>query len=135
MYRTTLLDVPSSARRHRQTNLPNVLPPSMFADCHHALAAVMPACHHLAGLELGGADACQGDSGGPLISRSGASAKTDRLRGLVSWGAGCGEAGKPGVYTDMVQHRTWVEEKLKVGVGVGVGEGVGRVEVVSDMQM
>ncbi|KAG1657263.1 hypothetical protein FOA52_010834 [Chlamydomonas sp. UWO 241] len=64
-----------------------------------------------AGLPAGGADACQGDSGGPLIIR-GDSAESDRLHGIVSFGTGCAEPGKPGVYTRVTAFRGWINTQL-----------------------
>jgi secreted trypsin-like serine protease len=54
-----------------------------------------------AGEPEGGRDACSGDSGGPLVVDldNPVNAPSDYvLAGLVDFGAGCGQAGDPGVY-------------------------------------
>jgi secreted trypsin-like serine protease len=50
-----------------------------------------------AGIDAGGKDACYGDSGGPLVVAVGKA--TYRQIGIVSFGAGCGRAGYPGVFS------------------------------------
>ena len=51
-----------------------------------------------AGLPQGGRDACLGDSGGPLLTKV---QNSWALVGIVSFGEGCAEPGKPGVYTNL----------------------------------
>lgn len=62
------------------------------ATCAGIYRPFDPATMVCAGYDEGGVDACQGDSGGPLVVG-------DTVIGIVSWGDGCAEPGRPGVYT------------------------------------
>ncbi|XP_034035369.1 coagulation factor VII [Thalassophryne amazonica] len=62
-----------------------------------------------AGLKDGGQDACQGDSGGPLVTRY---KKTWFLMGVVSWGKGCANKNRYGVYTRVSSFLEWIDHKM-----------------------
>lgn len=56
----------------------------------------------------GHTDTCKFDSGGPLVvSEEG----TDYVGGIVSWGDGCGESGRFGVYTSVPAFADWIRQQ------------------------
>ncbi|KAJ6668614.1 hypothetical protein lerEdw1_012096 [Lerista edwardsae] len=62
-----------------------------------------------AGYRAGGMDACKGDSGGPLACKH---EDTWYLVGITSWGEGCGQALKPGVYSKVMMFSDWFEDQM-----------------------
>lgn len=54
----------------------------------------------------------QGDSGGPLIYQDRISGRF-QLYGITSWGDGCGEKGKPGVYTRVSAFSDWIQAEIQ----------------------
>jgi trypsin len=64
-----------------------------------------------AGYPEGGTDTCEGDSGGPLLAAVGSGF---RLAGATSFGEGCAEPAKPGVYARVAEGpiRDWLKSAV-----------------------
>ncbi|XP_039344951.1 mannan-binding lectin serine protease 1 isoform X2 [Mauremys reevesii] len=62
-----------------------------------------------AGEQEGGKDACSGDSGGPMVTLSNQNNHW-QLIGTVSWGDGCGQNDRYGVYSSVSKSLAWIKQ-------------------------
>ncbi|XP_061923171.1 uncharacterized protein tmprss3a [Entelurus aequoreus] len=77
-------------------------------EIHQGLISPWMVC---AGYLKGGIDACQGDSGGPLACED---SSLWKLVGATSWGIGCAERNKPGVYTRITSFLNWIRIHMEI---------------------
>ncbi|NXY60942.1 FAXD protein, partial [Callaeas wilsoni] len=86
------------------------LPIVGLEPCQQAMDRLLTDSMFCAGHSTATADACKGDSGGPFtVSHH----NTWFLLGIVSWGEGCAEQGKYGVYTRVSNFIPWIKEVVE----------------------
>ncbi|NWI94095.1 FAXD protein, partial [Pitta sordida] len=86
------------------------LPMVSLERCQQAMERLLTDNMLCAGHGTATADACKGDSGGPLAATH---HNTWFLLGIVSWGEGCAQDGKYGVYTRVANYLPWIKEVVE----------------------
>uniref|UniRef100_A0A674DFK3 trypsin n=1 Tax=Salmo trutta TaxID=8032 RepID=A0A674DFK3_SALTR len=81
------------------------LPILSSSSCNSAYPGQITSNMFCAGFMEGGKDSCQGDSGGPVVCNG-------QLQGAVSWGYGCAQRNKPGVYTKVCNYKSWISSTM-----------------------
>ena len=79
--------------------------------CQDAFQYEITSNQMCAGYRRGGVDTCAGDSGGPLmcqIEKDGV--KRWFVYGVTSFGEGCGDKGKFGIYTKVTNFASWISD-------------------------
>lgn len=80
-------------------------------QCSNLVPALLSSQLCAGQLKTGGVDSCRGDSGGPLVRTDGPASV---LVGIVSYGQGCAQKGKPSVYTKVAAFADWIREKSDI---------------------
>lgn len=82
--------------------------------CKKAFSFTINKSQICAGYKKGRKDACVGDSGGPLMCPL--RTKDGNIRwyvyGVTSYGEGCGEKGKYGLYTNVAKYLKWIKKTI-----------------------
>ncbi|NXK38990.1 FA9 factor, partial [Piprites chloris] len=86
------------------------LPVVSLERCQRAMDRLVTDNMLCAGHGTAAADACKGDSGGPFTASH---HNTWFLLGIVSWGEGCAQQGKYGVYTRVANYIPWIKEVVE----------------------
>lgn len=75
------------------------------STCNRQMGGLVTRRMICAGFRSGGVDACQMDSGGPLVA-------DNKLIGIVSWGVGCAQPNRPGIYARITELLPWIDNTL-----------------------